>query len=67
MGGEFRLRGLSIWTEALASLEWPADWLVSRGYVADDSPREMAPPPAPTRRIARQDSGVPIAVERVAA
>lgn len=54
----FRVHNLRDWTELLASLKWPIDALVRLRFVANDSPREMAPPPIPTQSIDRARLGV---------
>lgn len=61
----FRLRNLRDWTEVLASLKWPIDVLVRQGFVADDSPREMAPPPCPEQTIDRRRPGITLTIERL--
>jgi hypothetical protein len=62
----FRVRNLRDWTELLASLKWPVDVLVRRGFVLDDSPREMLPPPCPTQTIDRRRPGITLTIERLA-
>jgi hypothetical protein len=62
----FRLHNLRDWVELLASLKWPVDVLVRRGFVLDDSPREMAPPCIPTQTIDRRNLGVTLTIERLA-
>lgn len=58
----FRAHSLRDWTELLASLKWPVDALVRLGFVANDSPREMAPPPTPTQAIDRAHRGVTLVI-----
>lgn len=62
---DFRLHNLRDWTELLAALKWPVDVLVRLRIVADDSPREMAPPPIPTQSIDRARLGVTLTIERL--
>lgn len=64
VSAHFRLANLRDWTELMASLKWPVDVLVRQGYVADDSPKEMAPPPTPTQEIVRGNRGVVLRIER---
>lgn len=59
----FRLFNPRDWTELLASLKWPVDVLVRRGFVLNDSPREMDPPPTPTWAIDRKRLGVTLTIE----
>lgn len=66
VGAELRVRNVRDWIEALASLKWPIDVLVRQGFVLDDSPREMDPPPCPTQCIDRRTPGVTLTIERVA-
>lgn len=61
----FRVHNLRDWTELLASLKWPVDVLVRLRFVANDSPREMAPPPTPTQSIARANTGVTLIIARL--
>jgi hypothetical protein len=65
VSAEFRLHALRDWGELLASLKWPLDVLVRLGFVADDSPRELAPPPTPTQVIDRQRRGVTLTIAPV--
>jgi len=52
--------------ELMAGLKWPIDWLVTRGYVADDSLREVVPPlPWPDMVIDRGNRGVTVTIQRV--
>lgn len=60
----FRLHNLRDWVELMASLKWPVDVLVRRGFVVDDSPREMDPPPTPTQKIDRRNPGVTLTIAR---
>jgi hypothetical protein len=62
VSAEFRLHSLRDWIELLASLKWPIDVLVRQRFVADDSPREMAPPPTPTQVIHRKDRGITLVI-----
>lgn len=62
VSAHFRLHNARDWTELLASLKWPIDALVSLGFVADDSPREMLPPPTPTQEIDRANRGVTLVI-----
>lgn len=59
----FRVHNERDWTELLASLKWPVDVLVRLGFVLDDSPREMEPPPTPTQAIDRKRLGVTLTIE----
>lgn len=63
---DFRVHNERDWIELLASLKWPIDVLVRQGYVLDDSPREMAPPPTPTQRIDRRNLGVTLTIASLA-
>lgn len=63
---DFRLANVRDWGELLASLKWPLDVLVRQGFVADDSPRELEPPPCPTQRVDRKRRGVTLVIEDVA-
>jgi hypothetical protein len=62
VSAEFRLHQLRDWVELLASLKWPIDVLVRQGFVADDSPREMAPPCVPTQVVNRNHRGVTLVI-----
>lgn len=64
VSAEFRVHNLRDWTELLASLKWPVDVLVRLRLVANDSPREMAPPPTPSQVIDRADTGVTLTIAR---
>jgi hypothetical protein len=65
VSAELRLANLRDWTECLSSLKWPVDFLVRQGFVADDSPRELEPPPCPTQRVDRKRRGVTLVIEPV--
>lgn len=65
VSAEFRVHNLRDWTELLASLKWPIDVLVRLRLVANDSPREMAPPPIPTQGIVRRNLGVTLMIARL--
>ncbi len=58
----FRVHNQRDWIELLASLKWPVDVLVRLGFVLDDSPREMEPPPTPTQVIDRKRLGVTLVI-----
>lgn len=58
----FRLHQLRDWVELHSSLKWPVDVLVRQRFVADDSPRELAPPPTPTQEVARARRGVTLTI-----
>jgi hypothetical protein len=59
---EFRLHNVRDYIELQSSLKWPIDWLVSAGYVANDSPRELADVAKPVQRIERANRGVTITI-----
>lgn len=48
--------------ELPAGLKWAADALVAAAFVANDSPRELAPPPSPTQEVARRARGVTLTI-----
>lgn len=60
----FRLHNTRDWTELLASLKWPVDVLKRRGWVVDDSPREMNLECIPTQSIDRTLRGVDLFLRR---
>lgn len=59
---EFRVHSVRDWCELHAGLKWAVDALVQAGLVANDSPRELAPLPEPTQRVARRARGVRLVV-----
>jgi hypothetical protein len=63
----FRTYNVHDFFEMIARLKWPVDWLVSRDYVRDDSPRELVPPlPWPTWEVERgDDRGATVVIARV--
>ncbi len=62
----FRTYNPHDYIELMAGLKWPVDWLVTAGYVKDDSPRELLPPlPWPDIVIDRKNPGSTIVIERV--
>jgi hypothetical protein len=65
-GIDYRIWEHRDFIELMAGLKWPADWLVLRGYVKDDSPRELVPPlPWPSVVITRGDNrGVTVVIRR---
>lgn len=65
VSADFRVHNERDWIELLASLKWPVDVLVRQRFVLDDSPREMAPPPTPTQRIARRNVGITLTIARL--
>lgn len=62
----FRLHAARDWLELAAGAKWVVDYLVSAGFIAGDSPREMERPEAwPTQEITRRNRGVTITIEEV--
>lgn len=62
----FRLFQVRDWLELAAGAKWTVDFLKTAGFVADDSPREMARPEAwPTQEVRRKDMGVTVTIERL--
>jgi hypothetical protein len=61
---DFRLHNLRDPIELLASLKWPVDVLVRRGWVQDDSPQELREICIPTQRINRTNRGVVLVIRR---
>lgn len=61
---EFRLHQLRDPLELLAGLKWTCDWLVSVGFVANDSIRELTWIPTPLQQIDRQNRSVTITIAR---
>lgn len=54
----FRVHSLRDPIELLSALKWPVDWLVSAGFVENDSPRELLDTPKPTQEIIRNARSV---------
>jgi hypothetical protein len=61
----FRLHNLRDTIELLAGLKWPIDFLVSSGFVTNDSPRELRGLPDPEQVISRQNRGISITIARL--
>lgn len=59
---EFRLFNQRDPLELLAGLKWTVDWLVSAGFIANDSPRELRGIPDPVQIVDRQHRGVTITI-----
>jgi len=51
--------------ELYAGAKWPVDWLVSAGYVLNDSPRELVHVGEPVQRIDRKHPGLLLTIQRV--
>lgn len=52
--------------ELMAGLKWPVDWLVKRGFVEDDSDRELRWIPYPEQQIERKALRVELEIEGIA-
>ena len=50
---------------AFARCKWAIDWLVSRGVIADDSPKCLSYSGLPTQTIDRKNPGITITLERL--
>lgn len=61
---EFRLQLLRDPIELLAGLKWPIDTLVTLGYLAQDSPRELKGIPDPEQTIDRRRRGITLTIAR---
>ena len=62
VSAHYRVHQLRDPLELPAGLKWAADALVAAGLVADDSPRELSPPPAPTQEVQRRNRGVTLTI-----
>jgi hypothetical protein len=65
VSAHFRLHGLRDLVELNAGLKWPVDFLVRKGFVQNDSPRELIQVAHPTQEIARSNRGVTLVIERI--
>lgn len=61
---EFRLHQLRDPIELLAGLKWPIDTLVTLGFLAQDSPRELKGIPDPEQCIDRRRRGITLTISR---
>jgi hypothetical protein len=61
---ELRVHQLYDPIELLGALKWPVDWLVKRGYVANDSAEELLDYPKPVQRIERRNRGITLTIRR---
>lgn len=49
----------------MARMKWPEDFLVTRGYLEDDSPRHLQYTGIPTQEIDRKNQRLEIVLEKV--
>lgn len=61
----FRVHQLRDPIELLSALKWPVDWLVSAGFVANDSPRELLDTPKPTQEIDRKTRSITLTISPI--
>ena len=61
----FQMHNEMDWDNLFARLKWALDWLVTRGYLVDDSPKVIPECPTVTQEIDRKNKRLAITLDPV--